>query len=252
MKYFGFLLCVAAALLLFFPITGATNDGPVQVMGGSASPKGPHEFIRMDSEEVKIKLLENSYEVDAVFHFLNTGETTTEWVGFPKYAIPTHDFIKFETWIDDQAVQFTEKSATQSGLRSFLDRIFSDGVFDNRWMVKSVTFPGHKFTTTRVKYEAEYQPVAGDDCVYYDYGTGSLWKGNIGKAVFAIDTNGTVDPESVSLTCDPVLKASLKLVSSNKMVLDASDFRPPSNARLSICFGRSLVKSKIKQSNPSE
>ncbi len=41
----------------------------------------------MNSEQVVIRLKEKSYTVDAVFEFINDGDTTTEWIGFPNKDI---------------------------------------------------------------------------------------------------------------------------------------------------------------------
>jgi hypothetical protein len=185
MRYLGLLLFLLTGMLPCSPLSGEANDAPILVMGGSASPKGPHHSIRMESEEVTIRLLENSYTVDAVFRFFNDGETITEWVGFPKHGsgydffFRTQDFIQFETWVNDQKVQFTEKLDPLHYLKLLLDNIniFSThGVKDNRWMAKYVTFPGRAVTTSRVRYEAKYIWPPGK-CALYIYGTGSLWKG---------------------------------------------------------------------------
>jgi hypothetical protein len=164
MRYFLFSFCLTIIALLCFTSSGETNDGPLGIVGGSVSPKGPHQSIRMDSEMVTIQLLENSYIVDAVFHFFNNGETTTEWVGFPKRWGGTHyEFIKFETWVNDQETQFKEERGGLLGIWNSLKDTFLDWDDDYRWMVKYVTFPGRSVTTTRVKYEAKYH-ISEDNC----------------------------------------------------------------------------------------
>lgn len=98
------LISLITAELFFMASVGSTNDGPIWLMGGGAAPKSSHPSIRMDSEEVTIRLGQDTYTVDAVFHFFNTGATTTEWVGFPKRGIGyfgefdgAKDFHLFET-----------------------------------------------------------------------------------------------------------------------------------------------------------
>ena len=85
-----FLLCFVLAGLLLVANSGRADDAPIEITGGAASPIAfPHQSIRMDSEEATIRLHKKSYTVDAVFRFFNTGETLTEWVGFPKRSMGT-------------------------------------------------------------------------------------------------------------------------------------------------------------------
>jgi hypothetical protein len=214
----------------------------------------------MDSEEVVIQLGPKTYTVDATFHFSNAGKTVTLDVGFPKrgegYGFPgISSFIRFETWVNGQKVQFVEKGgnssiqATDQTLPELIAAIKSDqGSFyaeDSRWMVKRVTFPSAAVTTTRVRYEAAYERADGP-CVnaYYIYGTGSYWNGNIGKATFTVKGVGTREkipfavrfsglvsekgekvrvagPRTIQLY--PVKE---KRVSKNTIVYEISDFKP--------------------------
>jgi hypothetical protein len=169
-------LFLVFALLAWGGIAGA-DDAPILLMSGGASPRSRHDSIRMDSENVTIGLQKNTYTVDAVFHFFNSGTTTTEWVGFPKrgrgYADMFHgtnDFIRFETWVNGEKAAFSEERSRSWGAgRLFrkLFAIFAIQITDDRWLVKHVAFPGHATTTTRVRYEARYNEFADSMVAYY-------------------------------------------------------------------------------------
>jgi len=201
----------------------------------------------MDSEDVTIRLHKDSYTVDAVFHFFNTGETTTELVGFPKrgsgneFSFHTGDFIRFETWVDGEKAQFSEEREPFCGVRKFLSRIFSNRVQDYRWLVKQVTFPGHSTTTTSVHYEAPYHKSDGR-CAFYIYGTGSYWKDSIGKAVFTIDGTDVVEAPNIMVTCPPNLAITRKQISANALRYELTDFKPESQAVLTVCFDPIFIR----------
>ena len=152
--------------LLCAPHALKADIAPLQVRGGTVGTKSPHETIRMESEEVIMRLDKRSYTVEAVFRFYNSGETTTEWIGFPKgdqsfgaaldskqppvrphgepaFARPVGpekvteqlpDFIQFHGWVNGLKASFAEE--------------------DKRWMARHVTFPGGAITTIRVAYRS--------------------------------------------------------------------------------------------------
>ena len=158
-----FLPYLIAGVFLCFPNPGMTNQTPLHVVGGSATPKSQHETVRMDSEQVMIRLGQRSYTVDAIFHLFNTGETVTEWVGFPKRRVkftgswlPQPDFVRFDTWVDGRHVEVTElrdAAAYESfwevlaSLHYRLNRLINLyaplGHMRNEWMGQRVTFPRH-------------------------------------------------------------------------------------------------------------
>jgi hypothetical protein len=206
-------------------------------MGGGASPMSAHSTIRMDSEEVTIRLQKDGYTVDAIFHFFNTGETTKEWVGFPKRGMGSsatftgiQDFMQFQTWVGDQPVLFREEREFWTRVPIFLRGIFSYIVEDRRWLVKEVTFPGHTETTTRVKYEAHYHFSEGN-IAFYIYGTGSYWRDNIGRATFIVDASeiGGTKKIKVNLT-----EQSRRQMTEDTVTYELKDFDPPADATLKI------------------
>ena len=236
-----FLWCLFATSLFFVPDSGTANDAPIRVIGGCASPAGPHGTIRMASEAVLIRLGKRSYAVDAVFHFFNAGEEQTIAVGFPRRGMGiigefpgVSDFIGFASWVNGRKVSVSEK-------RQFLDtewrspRWETPGlVVDTRWMVKQVTFPGQKRTTTRVQYRAPYYWQFDDRIACYIYGTGSYWKGAIGTAVFIVDGTRIGGGARLSVrvgTSHPVRKRRL---AKNVLMYEFRDLEPERDATLEV------------------
>lgn len=216
MRYSISLSAVICCLILFQSDPFLANDAPVNLeAGGARALNWPLKLtVEMESETVRIILGQKSYVVDARFNFRNKGETIEVDVGFPKNGegyfdkrFPhTSDFIKFETWVDSVQVDFVEKPNKASIEGSFtlpdlVKKIKQTEKFDDlslsakdyRWMVKErVRFPSNKITTTRVRYEAQYN-YGGGECkgtLAYIYGTGKYWNGNIGKSTFIIDATG--------------------------------------------------------------
>lgn len=213
MRYSIGLFAIIYCLILFQSDPSLANDAPVNLeAGGATALNWPLKLtVEMESETVRIILGQKSYVVDATFNFRNKGETIEVDVGFPKNGegyfdkrFPhTSDFIKFETWVDGVQVDFIEKPNKASIEGSFtlpdlVKKIKETEKFDDlslaakdyRWMVKErVRFPSNKITTTRVRYEAQYN-YGGGGCkgtLAYIYGTGKYWNGNIGKSTFIID-----------------------------------------------------------------
>lgn len=194
--------------LSFLALDAIANDAPMKLMSGTVAPYlGAMSNIRMDSETVSISLGDKSYIVDATFNFINLGNTDKIHVGFPKRGYGYLDnrfqhadeFMKFEAWVDGKPVDVSEKPdmSTVKGdamtLPKLLEALSQNSpetslyATDNRWMVRAVEFPAKKKTTTRVRYEATYQDFGNCYGARYIFGTGSYWKGNIGKSKFIIN-----------------------------------------------------------------
>src|SRR5208283_2287917 len=78
------MLSVVIFLLLALNIGASFADAPVNLQGGGALPLNGYMTVAMDSETVKIILGKDSYTVDAVYNFSNTGKTVHLNIGFPK------------------------------------------------------------------------------------------------------------------------------------------------------------------------
>jgi Domain of unknown function (DUF4424) len=201
---------------LFTPSGLGADIAPLQVSGGTAAAKTNHPTIRMESEEVMIRLKEGSYTVDAVFQFRNSGETTTEWVGFPRgdqsFAPETTDrpdFVQFHAWVDGKSAPFSKEG--------------------KRWMARHVRFAGNATTTIRIMYEAHYY--RGRYATYL-VGTGSGWKDSIGRAAFTVDGSaiGGSDHFSARLAAPRVDK----LRTEQAVRIEARDYEPKPQDRLQI------------------
>ena len=216
----GFCLTLLLVLILCAPCLLYPNPAPWPMAGGTVTTKSLHETIRMDAEEVTIRLGKGSYTVAAVYHMVNSGETTTEWVGFPKGRISDSsaqldypDFIQFHVWINGNKALFSKEG--------------------NLWMAGKITFPGHNTTIIRVVYEAEYsdRPMVVDFAEYI-IGTGRLWKDNIGKAIFMVDGSAIGGTGKFDAVLN--MPNGRKLLSKSTIRFDATDFKPDKDAVLRI------------------
>ena len=198
----GFVLIVMCLLLL--PCGIKADIAPQQAKGGAASTKTPHQTIRMEAEEVTIRLHGHSYTVDAVFHMANSGQTATEWVGFP---IGAKDFTYFHTWVEGKPVQFAKEA---------------DG-----WMAGQVLFPGKTTSTIRVQYEANYYR---GQFASYVIGTGSFWKDTIAKASFVVEGSGVGGSKNFSVKLDA--PNSRRLLTDSSIRIDVKDYKPHPDATL--------------------
>jgi hypothetical protein len=183
-----------------------------QESGGVASPVSDDARIRMDSEQVKIRMGKDSYSVDAGFIFYNTGETVTELVGFPKanylttrrYKGPTN-YLRFETWVNGKKAKIINRYHYSKPMTSgdFYLHAKKGTMFPSQeirlWLVHSVKFPGHAYTKIRTKYQSLYFDYFGQLQARYIIGTGRHWKDRIGKAVFFIDCSGVGGAKNVKI-----------------------------------------------------
>ena len=65
------------------------NDRPFLVTGSPTPMNGEHPHIRMESEDVYLKVYLGHYDVDARFVFTNDGPAQEVTMGFPEWA---HDY----------------------------------------------------------------------------------------------------------------------------------------------------------------
>jgi hypothetical protein len=243
-----FLVTVLATALICASFTADGDIGPLQMFKGSGvvAPQSPHQSIRLDSQEVVIRLERTSYVVDVVFRLFNTGETKTEWIGFPKWVASRVDsyptFMRFDGSINGRPLKFNEEWDLSGG--EILRNSFSIEEYtrlaqkpmntERHWLVSQATFPGHERTTICVSYEAPYDGKGYREASYV-YGTGSLWKGNIGKAVFIVDSSSLDSKETIStdfvrrVGSSPIpenVKSVPKQISKNKLRYEIRDFEP--------------------------
>ena len=160
--------------------------GAVEMGSGAVAAKTPHQSIRMDSQEVTIRLGKKSYVVEAAFRLFNTGETTTQWIGFPKEG-EVSDLVRFDAWHDGRYLAVTDEPSWIWRKPRCLKGLLSDWWSDERWLSQHVKFRGRRQTAIRVSYEADYRHDIGGRSVLYRLGTASDWKDNIARLTFTID-----------------------------------------------------------------
>jgi hypothetical protein len=246
------LLYLITGAFLCFPNSGMTNQTPLHVVGGGATPKSQHEMVCLDSEQVIIRLGRLTYTVDATFHLFNTGETVTEWVGFPKKrvkliagSLSQPDFVRFDTWVDGRHVEVSELRDAHTLVMSLWEDLVSLryrlrrliymyaplGYMRNEWMGHRITFQRHERTTIRTIYEARFAH-AYPRGAFYIFGTGRYWKDGIGKAAFVIDCTDVGGTGKVDVYF-PVAPRP-KILSGNAITFDVRKLKPPPDAQLDI------------------
>lgn len=183
--------------LLSAPGSAGAYPIPVLLKDGKASVAPTHGTIRMDSAETIIRLGPKSYTVDAVFHFYNTGDRTTQWVGFPKprsgladdvtHELDKFKFSVFEAWVNGRKVDISEERDDADVAEAITTRHRPDSRPGSR--VKEITFLGHTATTVRVRYVAGYIRSAAANLASYGIESGRHWKAPIRKVVVVIDSS---------------------------------------------------------------
>jgi hypothetical protein len=249
---------IATATLFCASQPAGADVGPLQMFkgGGVVAPLFPHPNIRLDYQEVVILLKHKSYQVDVVFNLFNEGENTTEHICFPKWVAtraevervePFPTFINFEGSVKGERITFNEEWDHQMA-GNHRSSPWKEG---RQWLVSRITFPGNANTTIRVKYEAPYYGRTRE--ASYIYGTGSLWKSNVGKAVFIVDATelggaakisthfekesegkqGPDDVRYVSTTVEPnILRYEITDFEPYQAYLRIDTHKPPSGSRL--------------------
>lgn len=184
-------------------VFGAYGGAPLLLGGGTD--------VRMDLQDVIIRLKKESFTVDAVFHFFNTEGTTTESVAFGRRPV----FKRHDIWVNGRDPDELQLPWFWRFFR-FLREIFPPSQSREEYLVYPITFPGHERTTIRVSYE---QANHGR----YDFGTARYWQGNIGVASITIDGSEIGGRRSFWVGCLPNWQW---LETDNAVRLDACDFEP--------------------------
>lgn len=223
MKYI-YVFVATGLIILFHSGLGRTALGPIVLKEGAVLPLSTHSTIRMESQNVTIRIGSTSYTVDAVFRFFNTGETVRQWVGIPQYvkdASFAFVFKPFEAWIDDRKVSFS----TSDDYRA--SKPYSPPSGGGRWKIKEVTFSGHDETVIRLRYEA---PLKHQGSGYYMYGNGSCWKDKMSKLILTIDH--TAIPETKNFTAEIAGSPGPRRMSPSILRFEVNDVKPISKATL--------------------
>jgi hypothetical protein len=124
----------------------------------------------MVSENIKITLFNNYYEIDILFNFFNSGETIELNVGFPEYSYGTGTITNirnFNTSINNNHVNIEVMPNNDSDSKI------------KQWYIKKVIFQQNEYLESRVKYQADYSNYGSYKSVEYLYGTGCTWENEI-------------------------------------------------------------------------
>lgn len=253
MKHSRLFLYLIVLVLTLSSHPGKTDITPMDYSppptGGGVSPKSPHPTIRLDDQEVIIRLKQATYTVDAVFHLSNKGETTTEWIGFPKNAMGPRrgpvdkvmDFIRFEVSVNGENTPFGEASDFIKGAQSTPEKPRLWSAEHSSWLVGQAVLPGHAITTIRLSYETSYNSGgrAGHEA-FYIYGTGGYWKDSIGKATFIVDSaqRGGVDRAEAVFSTSEATRYMIHrwLISEYVAKYEIRDFEPHPQGALTFKF----------------
>jgi hypothetical protein len=243
----GLVLLIVIAVLVVFSSTGNTQITPIVLKDGRVTPAN-HAEISLRSEQVIIRLKEHSYVVDAVFQLFNHGDITTVWVGIPKPASgpapwsgmppPSYRLIRLDTWIDGKNVAFSLEQDGSSHAADYMRINEPKTDANSRWLVRQITFNGHKITLVRISYAANYRTTAAVDIVRYNIGIALNWKDKIGKASFIVDSAEVSDKEkSISFRYSSIHRQ--RKLSDNVVRYELANFSPHPAALLSIYVNRS-------------
>jgi hypothetical protein len=184
----------------------------------------------MESESIEIELFPDYYTVKASFHFKNEGEKEWLTLGFPNRTIGDHgtgQINDFRTWVNDTEVETFVEDIDQ---RWKLETRFTTAY------VKSVVFPAYSRTTTGVSYRASYGQSSSGDIAGYLYGTGSSWKGPIGRMEATVINNGFWIHE-LEFAGEPPAEESLRWEGDNRLVITMTNVEPSYNDIIEITGG---------------
>ena len=137
-------------------------------------------------------------------------------------------------------ITFDEKRDTseESRIRSISSEETSKWGSKAQWVVSRITYPGHAKTTIHIRYEAPYAYEGSfGTCVRLLYGTGNLWKGNLGKAIFIVDST---ELEETANICSHTSQAywTERPLAEKVVKYELKDFKPSLGALFRVCFPR--------------
>jgi hypothetical protein len=208
-----FVFCVMAGLLFFQNTPGGANFAPVTVTPEGVSAMH-HESIRMDVQDVTIRLRKSDYVVEAVFQLFNTGETITQWVGLHKYC----EDCSFMTPFYDFKVEVDGRPATFSTRNEL-------------WMLGQVTFPGGASTTIRIRYAARFNPRGpGRNEGFYNLANSGYWKDKIKKVAVTLDSSEICETKRTEVLFG--LSSGARALTKRVGRHELKDFKPTPRSRI--------------------
>ncbi|MEO7453739.1 MAG: hypothetical protein ABIV13_03135, partial [Fimbriimonadales bacterium] len=150
---------------------------------GSVAGFGKHESIQMVEEDISIRLLAESAEVEVTFMFKNHGTATVVTMGFPEEHAGLKDagMLGFRSWVDGVEVVTHRQTKLEDEESRHWKAV---------WL-KDVRFDAGQSRKVRVTYKAEYGGnTSGSRRLNYTLETGATWKGQIERCHILVDWSG--------------------------------------------------------------
>ena len=148
------------------------NDRPFLSTGSPTPMNGEHPHIRMESEDVYLKVYLGHYDVDARFIFSNDGPAQEVTMGFPEWA---HDYER-------DKINFFDLRTSVDGVPVGIKRFVPPGQHRldyKAWWLKTVRFGAYQTRQVTVRFNARLDTTPDGDSyhsVAYHF-TGQAWKG---------------------------------------------------------------------------
>lgn len=208
-------ICLVAALLAVCAAVAFANDTFFFMAGGNLIPATEKDIDIEMRDEIIILNLEDKYcEVTVEFKFYNSGKDIDLNVGFPffeKGIGGRGKIYDFRCWTNDVETDYSDKAIEHEWQAS--------EKLDNAY-VRTIHFPARQFTCTKVNYKTTY----GESAPYYStanylYGTGSSWKGSIGKITLRITNNMKYRMPSM-ITMGDAIKDNKRIKNEFKKISD--------------------------------
>jgi hypothetical protein len=245
----GLLVALYAVLrcsLIIAPTVMNREFVPLGMYSGNPGTTPHHQGVRMECQDVSIRLEKNTYFVDGVFHFFNPAETRIQWIGFPKFGSTwggksrsAPDFIRFNAWVNGKKLELSEHRHVIRDTIFLWTALFSKPPSDADYhgcLSSHVRFPGAKRTTIRVSYSAHYLRLMGGLVAPYIVGSSSSWEGSIGRAVFTIDGAGIGGTDRIKLYFYAV--PAVTKITKNAVRIEITGYQPSDGKELKVCVLR--------------
>ena len=183
-------------LFIMASLTGLANDGYLGTWSGNPVP-GKSTDIEMSRELIYIKVHREYSQVFCKFWFYNHGKTEKVKVGFPDASSsgdedPTTPLEKFTSIVNGKPIDLKHELQVIS-LDTFdfdNDGNKKDTYAFRTWYTKDIEFSGHDTTVIEDYYQARnsgFIDLMFMGQVFYFIGTGSTWKGAIGRGDIIFD-----------------------------------------------------------------
>lgn len=249
--------CLSLALVLGFIAYAQADDGWWSEAGGIGCFGKGHPSIRMVSEDLKLKVLDDGFvSVDVLFTFHNDGLLANVTMAFPEsYEMRTGGSLKdFRTWVDGNRVSVKRRVITEGDPKAADPQ---DEMGKAVWL-KKVRFAANQTHAVRVTYLGLISgDTSGNRTFTYTLTSGASWKGTIETCKIAVTW-----PPELSLTSPietnlsaPILglrPAKWQYIPGRTAVATLTRWKPKDDLTLSMYPGFGNFWINGKQIDPAE